>query len=390
MPYTLVHKGVMREFDFYAPLGWQHWFWKAWTEHQRFGLPLVVALHGGAQDPLEFQRNWFFPRVWNLGLDNGGGPGDPVEPGADRFLENQFFVLYPYGMGWTTESLWTRAYLGIEPPQNLAPRTLRAWNAGFGGWNSLVKDVSFIQAAVNTMNEMLKAELMATPNELPSNFPWELWNEGEAGLFDPDRRFLFGFSNGAMMAYRLVKKMPDYWAALWSMAGTCGGKPHIGRGEDDYSIVNLPNSGQYGVSLFAHHGDIDNVVPPGDWDEPDFSCQAAESPNAASLMWEAAGFSNAPDYRTGYLPLSQAARSYSNYNNLAGAPEIRDRDGLAGPGTAQSKSLPDGPDPNAYNPTVVIYRDPNMSHGGFVSHANRYFSEKEVWRFFVYHPKVSR
>ena len=54
MPYTLVHQGVIRDFDFYAPPGWQHWVGKAW-ERGRIGLPLVVVVHAGAQDPLGFQ-----------------------------------------------------------------------------------------------------------------------------------------------------------------------------------------------------------------------------------------------------------------------------------------------------------------------------------------------
>jgi len=53
MPYTLVHQGVIRDFDFYAPPGWQHWVGKAWE--RRIGLPLVVVVHAGAQDPLGFQ-----------------------------------------------------------------------------------------------------------------------------------------------------------------------------------------------------------------------------------------------------------------------------------------------------------------------------------------------
>ena|SRR5215216_4222374 len=81
MPYTLVHQGVIRDFDFDAPPGWQHWVGKAW-ERGRIRLPLVVALHGGAQDPLGFQEDWFFPRVWTLSLDGSGNPGDPVAPGG--------------------------------------------------------------------------------------------------------------------------------------------------------------------------------------------------------------------------------------------------------------------------------------------------------------------
>jgi hypothetical protein len=56
-------------------------------------------------------------------------------------------------------------------------------------------------------------------------------------------------------------------------------------------------------------------------------------------------------------------------------------------GRGQSKSWPNVADPN---PIVVVYRDPNMKHTGFTASRNRYFHEKEVWRFFGYHPRVAR
>jgi len=105
MPYSLMHNGIMREFDFYAPPGWEYWVGKAW-EQRRIGLPLVIALHGGAEDPLHFQEDWFFPRVWNLGLDSNGNRGDPVTSGDPRILDHQCFVLYLYGQGWMTNSLF--------------------------------------------------------------------------------------------------------------------------------------------------------------------------------------------------------------------------------------------------------------------------------------------
>jgi hypothetical protein len=55
MPYSLMSNGVMREFDFYAPPGWEYWVGKAW-EQRRIGLPLIIALHGGGADPLKFQE----------------------------------------------------------------------------------------------------------------------------------------------------------------------------------------------------------------------------------------------------------------------------------------------------------------------------------------------
>ena len=107
MPYTLVHNGVMREFDFYAPPAWEYWAARAWLDHGRIGLPVVVAMHGAGQDPLEFQEKWFFPEVWNQDLDGHALISYP-ETAAEaiafiddlvdyqRLLDNQFFVFYDY------------------------------------------------------------------------------------------------------------------------------------------------------------------------------------------------------------------------------------------------------------------------------------------------------
>jgi poly(3-hydroxybutyrate) depolymerase len=409
MPYTLLHDGVIREFDFYAPTGWEHWVGKAW-EKGRTGLPLVVALHGGGQDPLDFQEKWFFPRLWNLELDDDGNPGEPVPVFGNRVLENQFFVLYPYGTGWTTETLTTLAYALVEPPAVPAPvagadprplyrdgRTVRAWNIGIGGERASIDDVGFIEAACDAMHQILKSQLLYAEGAMPADFPW-IYLPGPMGfvvrfapdIFDVDRRYLFGYSNGAMLGHRLVSRMPDYWAALWAMSGSCGGKLHVGVTGDDRAVVNLPDDGSYAVSLFAHHGDLDDTVPPGDWGEDDFVYQSASGLSPGYLLYATAGFQGALDYRPGLLPLSQASRGYRTYNNVDGQSPFRSRPDLNGGETAQSKSWPDAADPNDENPTVVIYRDPLMGHTGFTESANRYFREKDVWRFFGYHPRVPR
>jgi len=51
MPYQLVQDGLVREFRLFAPIGWPYWVERAFTEDGRNGLPLVIAMHGGAQDP---------------------------------------------------------------------------------------------------------------------------------------------------------------------------------------------------------------------------------------------------------------------------------------------------------------------------------------------------
>lgn len=409
MPYTLVHNGLTREFDFYAPTGWEHWVGKAW-EKGRVGLPLVVALHGGAQDPLDFQEKWFFPRTWNLAMDADGNPADPVPIGGDRVLENQFFVLYPYGTGWTTATLSLLAYGMVEPAEVPPPvagadprslyrdgRSQRGWNVGQGGDRGQIDDVSFVRAACDAMSQILRSQLLYAESAMPSNFPW-VYLPGAGGtlvksapeMLDVDRRYLFGYSNGAMLGHRLVSQMPDHWAALWAMSGTCGGKLHVGLTADPLAAVNLPQGGTYGVSFFAHHGDTDNTVPPGDWGEDDFVYQTPQGLSPLNLLYELAGFPERLDYRPGFLPLSQASRGYRTFNNVDGGSPFRSRPGLSGGDTARSKSWPDAIDPNDANPMVVIYRDPDMGHTGFTDNANRYFHEKDVWRFFGYHPRVAR
>jgi len=412
MPYSLMHNGIMREFDFYAPPGWEYWVGKAW-EQRRIGLPLVIALHGGAEDPLHFQEDWFFPRVWNLGLDSNGNPGDPVTPGDPRILDHQCFVLYPYGQGWMTNSLFDLAYRNQElpaipklppvfpPGTDLTPLyrdggTVRAFNPGFSGWGPQTDDVSFIQAAMDAMNDMLKQALLAAAGGLPEDFPWEqasvrasATERQSPDLFDQYRRFLFGYSNGAMFGHHLVSQMPDYWAALWAMSGTCGGKPYVNVSTDSDRVVNLPEDGLYAVSLFAHHGDGDKTVPPGDWGEADFVYQSPQPTDPGYEMMVDAGFPSSLDYLPGFLPLTQASKGYRTYNNIDGQSPFRVRTGLDSADKAKSKSWPDAENWDDFNPTVVIYRDPGMKHTNFTT-SNRYLFEKDVWRFFERHPRVLR
>lgn len=97
MAYHIVHKGVVREFDFYAPFAWTYWHERAFAEDGRMGLPLVVAMHGEGQDQetISDETNW----------------------------QDRFFVLYPYG---------------FDSSQN---------------------DVSFIRAAISAVENMLTIKL---------------------------------------------------------------------------------------------------------------------------------------------------------------------------------------------------------------------------------------
>ena len=97
----------------------------------------------------------------------------------------------------------------------LADRPLRGWNTGFAGESIPVPDdVAFIEDAVRLVENLLKKEL----RELGIN----------RSPIDPNRRFVFGYSMGGMMAYKLAHELPNRFAALWVMSGAIGGRAHEG------------------------------------------------------------------------------------------------------------------------------------------------------------------
>lgn len=465
MPYTLVHDGVTREFDFYAPPAWQYWIARAWADEGQIGLPLMVALHGAAQEPLEFQEDWFFPEVWNQDL--GGRPlielpkeNTPTAKltfindliGYRRLLENQFFVLYPYGMGWSSTANRGLAYdllplstiPGSTPGTTFRPlyredRPSRGWNSGVDGVTTgpQIDDVGFIQEMMKVINQKLREEILSAAEDIDEvtggSFPWQ-YNvapapfmserpiEAPETLFNHERRFLFGYSNGGMMAHRLVRAMPDQWAAIWGISTTVGGKAQQGIGDPQDAVVNLPTEGIRTVSFFAHHGEKDIIAPPGREGNvvgtPDFELQSPTPLAPVYLEYQLSGIGTSTQrerYMPGFLPLAQGWRGYIDYNILLKGTVRRRRPGLlvpkrddagsSGPfivgddvGTAYSYSSGDrseaGVPPFVYpwqaNPICVMYIDPNMGHTGFTSHPNRYFFASDVWEFFRTHPQVPR
>jgi hypothetical protein len=87
MPYTMIHDGLMREFDFWAPEGWEYWLYRRWVDEGRLGLPLVIALHGGGQSPEEFQEAWPFTQVW--AVDDEDDMRRLLTWGADALITNR-------------------------------------------------------------------------------------------------------------------------------------------------------------------------------------------------------------------------------------------------------------------------------------------------------------
>lgn len=452
MPYTLVHDGISREFDFYAPTAWPYWVAQAWVQQGRVGLPLVIALHGAGQNPLSLQSEWFFPYVWTLDADGQPTVGLPGQGTYIRTLENQFFVLYPYGMGWASKTLQSTAYdplatallnLGLQP-QASDERTVRGWNSGVDGVTTGpgIDDVGFIQAMIRAIDEKLRQEILSAAELIDrltdSTFPWQFIGgpflqerSAPETLFDRDRRFLFGYSNGGMLAHRLVRAMPDHWAAVWGMSTAVGGKPHKGVGDPEDAVVNLPEEGEHSVSFFAHHGLLDEIAPPGVEGDvlgtADFELQSPIENSPPYRQYQFAGFREnlgslfSPDiidgltFLPGFLPLAQGWRGYIAYNGLSEETVARPRQGLEeieidlslpGPlfGGAQPKKegvtlpgaysyssgdtgLPEADYPFSANPICVMYIDRAMHHTDFTSHPDRYFFAYDIWRFFRTHPR---
>jgi poly(3-hydroxybutyrate) depolymerase len=348
MPFQLVHKGVVREFEFYPPVGWHYWHERVFTESGRHGLPLVVALHGGAQDPQTFATTWPFPIVAN--------------PTSETNWEDRFFVLYPYGFGYYPDTAW-------EP--------VRGWNMGFGDdFLPVHSDVSFIQAAIDAVEEMLQRKL------------------DEIGVkrraIDVDRRFVFGYSMGGMLAYKLAHEVPNYYSALWVMSGTIGGRSHEGL---TGTVTNDPQ-GTSAISLFAHHGEADDVVPPGPREDRTGREQGTHVPD----LYDVTG-----------MPAADIAIRKASLQHLAAAVELykihndceptayfngagTDGSSTAAEdigGTATSVKYVFRRSGNPSNPEVIVYRDPTLGHTNFTDPAsNRYFDATDVWEFFKQHPRA--
>lgn len=336
MAFQLIQNDVMREFRLFAPVGWQYWVDQAFVQGGREGLPLVIALHGGGEDPVKFSDDWPFHLLINAGN-----------------WDDRFFVLYPEGFAYTT----------------LAGDPVRGWNTGFASDFLLVQsDVAFIQHMIRRVEELLRAELTA------------------AGIkhrpIDADRRFLFGYSMGGMMAYKLAHEMPDHFAAIWALSGAYGGRSHDGLTP---TVTNDPQ-GTLSLSLFAHHGELDTTVPPGGRNDPTGLTVSTTSQSIYALGGLPAA--DAAAYATSVRPLAAAIAEFKLYNDCAPTafssattePDLN--------GTNTSETYVFRRSGGAANPEVIVYRDPTMGHTGLTGSANRYFDESDVWAFFKAHPRI--
>jgi polyhydroxybutyrate depolymerase len=141
-------------------------------------------------------------------LHGGGGNADNAEMMTgltDKGRAEGFTVVYPNGTGGTGDSLLT-------------------WNAGHccgSAIRNAVDDVGFIGAMLD--------DVLATFN------------------IDPNRVFVTGMSNGAMMAHRVAYALSDRIAAIAPVVGAVFG---------DEATPATP------VSMLAINGALDENVPP--------------------------------------------------------------------------------------------------------------------------------
>ncbi len=155
-------------------------------------LPLVMVIHGG------------------LGNANNIAETSGMSAKADR---EGFIAVYPNGSGRAEDRLLT-------------------WNGGYCcgyAMNNNIDDVGFLGALIEQLE-----------NTMPA---------------DPHRIYLTGFSNGAIMAYRLAAERSDLIAAMAPVSGAIGGQPSPGE-----PAWTIPRPAQP-VSVIAFHGKRDNNIP---------------------------------------------------------------------------------------------------------------------------------
>ncbi|MEZ4320940.1 MAG: hypothetical protein R3F61_25910 [Myxococcota bacterium] len=333
MSFSIEVDGIIREFAFSAPIGWERW-----VEANSGGLPYIIALHGAGQPPTEFITDWpFYANV-----------------DGNRNLSDRYFTFYPFAS--TVET-------------GATPR--RAWNTGWSNANLAdVDDIKFIRLMRSKVEDFLTQRLQTV------GIPF--------APFDENRQYLFGYSAGGMLAHRISHFDTNRYAALWCQSAAFGGRYHFSLG----SPVSWPPvsslSDDRAHSFFHHHGGGDMTVrPTGSATDP-----PQPSPDSRAKYINPGGLaSNQADryQRADYPPLA-GIEAYKTHNNttvlttLSGQP---DRNG-GNTSTHQQWRRTGG----ATNPIVEYYLDPTMDHTNFPSSPNRYFDAADVWAWFKAHPRV--
>ncbi len=332
VPYMVVVNGVTREFEFFAPPGWEYFVEELYTEEGRDGLPLLVMLHGGGQSIDALKSEWPF----------GAIPlGDSVD------ILDRFFVLIPYGTSYF----------------DVSGTPVRSWNYGYSPHLADVDDAAFVAAAITLVKGWLDTRLTALGSARAS--------------IDTSRQFLFGYSAGGMMAYKLAAEQGDTWAAMWVQSASFGGRVCSGY----TALVENSPAGTSPVALFVHHGDDDLTVLPGTLGA--VSQENVSTTAVSALDLQGLTSPDKEDFAKPDRSLAGATDAFKTLNSLQTSPysdttNNPDRDGG---NTSRRREWRNAASDD--HPVVVLYRDPEMNHTNFTSAGvNRYFDETDVWAWF--------
>src|SRR3990172_5864819 len=155
-------------------------------------MPLIIVLHGLGDNP------------WIMEVHTG------LSRLADR---HQFMVVYPYGTG------------GLQ-------NKYMSWNAGSCCATAMVEDIDDV-GFINALTDNLVSRYSV----------------------DPDRIYLTGYSNGAMLVHRLAAQTPGKFAAASVVSGSIAGASY-----PTFKYYSLP-SPKRPFPIIMFHGEEDQVVP---------------------------------------------------------------------------------------------------------------------------------
>lgn len=334
MPVRVQVGHVVREFALFVARGLKYWLSELVNPSRdtldanpgfvaQDGVPIVVVNHGGGNNPEAFMEEWNFPQVWATPTPR------PISDGTHpRRVDCQCVVVYMYG--WSSRDERPIAEEEVVDPDGTLPPTatitvvpntdfpegqrdeIDAINENLAGLAAadqpIIDKLGEIDRDLVKLLKAIPQVRSATwnpgsffPNDDPQDdvaffdrvlqvveaylleqvgIVWRADGTLQDHVIDRYRRYLFGYSNGAMMGFRLVKEMPSgTWAAFHAMCGTIGGKRYT-----RYDVPPLWDNYPVGiepVSLYFHAGGRDVVGDPYD---PKYE-QA--SPDSNDLTWAA-------------------------------------------------------------------------------------------------------
>jgi poly(3-hydroxybutyrate) depolymerase len=186
-----------------------------------------------------------------------------------------------------------------------------------------------------------------------------------------------------MMAYKLAKDKPDYFAALFVVGASYGGHGHAGFG----SLVEHDLQGtSYAISLFSVHGNDDVTIPRGSGTTGVTGSATYKADLEAAGVPTDEALDVAPAYRT----MGGVLDEYRSYDGMPSSPASTSttEDDVSGGTTSTRVTWKRSG--GASNPMVVGHTDPEWDgdEAEFVG-ANRYITTAEVWNWLKNHPRTT-